>query len=409
MQTESYVIKQNITNVPLWKDKPPLLSRLDIELTERCPNNCIHCYINLPADDLEAKKKELTTDQIKCILKEAVSLGCISVRFTGGEPLLREDFEELYIFARKQGLKVLLFTNAGLITCHLAELFTRIPPLEKIEVTVYGMKKSSYEAVTRVSGSYEAARKGINLLLEKKIPFVVKGVVLPSNKKEIEDFEKWAGTIPWMDKPPSHSMFFDLRCRRDNKDRNELIKKLRLIPEEGLKILTRRKDEYIKGMKEFCSKFIRPPGDNLFSCGSGTGGGCVDAYGKFQPCMMLRHPETVYPIRNIKDVNGKNKISNGVSDLKEGSLKDALTRFFPKLRETKANNSDYLSRCAKCFLKGLCEQCPAKSWMEHGALDIPVEYLCDIAHIQAKFLGLIKKNERAWEVKDWKKRLVVYN
>ena len=384
MQRESYIIKQSIAETSIWKGRAPLLGRLDIELTERCNNNCIHCCINLPADDLDAKKKELSTKQIKGILKEAISLGCLAARFTGGEPLLREDFEELYVFARKHGLKVILFTNATLMTSHLAELFARMPPLEKIEVSVYGMNKNSYEAVTGTPGSFEAAFRGINLLLEYKVPFVVKGAMLPSNKDELEEFEKWSAKVPWMDKPAFRSMFFDLRCRR-NGNKNEVIKKLRLSPEEGLKVLTRKKDKYIGEMKEFCSKFMHPSGENLFSCGSGHGG-CVDAYGYFQPCLMLRHPDTVY-------------------NLKDGSLKDALTNFFPKLREIKACNAEYLSRCAKCFLKGLCEQCPAKSWAEHGTLDTPVEYLCEIAHSQARFLGLIDKSEKAWEVKNWKDRI----
>ena len=221
---EPYVLKQDINKASLWKNSKPILGRLDIELTERCNNNCIHCCINLPADDLAAKNKELSAAEIKNILKEAVSLGCMSARFTGGEPLLREDFEELYIFARKLGLKILLFTNATLITTDLAELFSRIPPLEKIEVTVYGMKKSSYEAVTRAPGSFEVAWRGINLLLERKIPFVVKGALLPPNKDEIDEFEKWAAAILWMDKPPSCSMFFDLRCRRDDPKKNLIIR-----------------------------------------------------------------------------------------------------------------------------------------------------------------------------------------
>ena len=127
---------------------------------------------------------------------------------------MREDFEELYLFTRKLGLKVILFTNATLITRHLVGLFTRISPLEKIEISVYGMKKRSYEGVTRTPGSYEAAWRGINLLLEKKVPFVVKSALLPPNKMEMEEFEAWACTIPWMDKPPSYTMLFDLRCRR---------------------------------------------------------------------------------------------------------------------------------------------------------------------------------------------------
>jgi MoaA/NifB/PqqE/SkfB family radical SAM enzyme len=358
---------------------------LDMELTERCNNNCLHCCINLPADDPIAKKRELPTEAIKEILKEAASLGCLTVRFTGGEPLLREDFEELYLYARKLGLKVLLFTNATLITPPLAELFSHIPPLVEIEVTIYGMKRSSYEAITRAPGSFEAASGGINLLLEKKIPFVVKSALLPPNREEVEEFETWASTIPWMDEPPSYSVFFDLHCTRNEK-KNELIRSLRPTPEQGVAFLARRYKQYIKEMKQFCSGFIGPPGDGLFSCGAGTGGACVDAYGNLQLCMSLRHPKTVY-------------------DLHKGSLKEALNRFFPDVRAMKATQPEYLVRCARCFLKGLCEQCPGKSWAEHGTLDTPVEYLCEIAHAQGRYLGLLEEKEMAWEIKDWRQRI----
>jgi len=340
----------------------------------------------LPLDDSVALKKEITTTEVKRILKEAVSLGCLTVRFTGGEPLLREDFEELYIFARKSGLRVIIFTNATLITPRLVELFRRIPPLERIEVSVYGMRKESYESVTRISGSFAAAWRGINLLLEKKIPFIVKSAILPTNKDELKDFEKWAANLPWMDRLPSYSMYFDLRARRDNENKNKLIKSLRLKPQECIDILIRRKQNYIRGMKQFCSKFMRPPGSKLFSCGSGVGGGCVDAYGNFQPCMLLRHPSCVY-------------------DLKKGTLKDALVNFFTEMRKIEASNPKYLSRCARCFLKGLCEQCPGKSWEEHGTLDTPVEYFCEVAHAQARFLGLMQDGEKAWGIQDWQDRV----
>ena len=95
MKNETYVIKKAIDKTSLWKGKRLLLGRLDIELTERCNNNCIHCYINLPEGDLNAKRRELSTDEIKEILKEAEGLGCLAARFTGGEPFLREDFEEM--------------------------------------------------------------------------------------------------------------------------------------------------------------------------------------------------------------------------------------------------------------------------------------------------------------------------
>jgi MoaA/NifB/PqqE/SkfB family radical SAM enzyme len=380
-----YIVRLSSQESPLWETTRPVLMELDIELTERCNNNCIHCCINLPANDSTAKKRELSTEAIKGTLHEAASLGCLTVRFTGGEPLLREDFEELYLYARKLGLKVLLFTNATLITPSLAELFTRIPLLEKIEVTVYGMKKLSYEAITRTPGSFDTAWRGINLLLGKKIPFVVKGVLLPANRGDIEEFENWASTIPWMDDPPSYSMFFNLRCRSDEK-KNAILRSIRLAPQEGLKFLARRKATYLKEMKRFCSRFMGQAGDKLFSCGAGIGGACVDSYGQLQLCMDLRHPDTVY-------------------DLKNGSLKQAINDFFPGVREMKATHPDYLLRCARCFLKGLCEQCPGKSWTEHGTLDTPVEYLCEIAHAQARQLRFLEEGEMAWEIEDWRERI----
>ena len=386
MEENSYVTRLPASQAYLWRDRKPLLGRLDMELTERCNNNCIHCCINLLADDHAARERELTTGEVKAILDEAAALGAMQVRFTGGEPLLRDDLEELYLYARRLGLRVLIFTNARLITPRLADLLARVPPLVKMEITVYGMRAASYEAVSRVPGSFAQFWRGVNLLLERRVPFVVKSALLPPNKGEMKEFEAWAATIPWMDKPPSYSMFFDLRNRRDSEEKNRLIKRLRLSPEEGVAVLTRRPEGYLKSMREFCGKFMGPPGDTLLSCGSGVGGGCVDAYGQFQPCLPLRHLDTVY-------------------DLKKGSLKDALMNFFPKVREMKAGNPDYLARCACCFLKGLCEQCPAKSWAEHGTLDTPVEYLCQVAHAQARYLGLLEGGENAWEVVDWRERI----
>ncbi len=371
----------------LWKNRPPLLGYLDLELTERCNNDCIHCCVNLPEMDTRARARELGTSEIIAILKEAAALGALSVRFTGGEPLLRDDFTDLYLNARRLGLKVMLFTNARLITPNLARLFARIPPLITMEVTVYGMRRESYEAVSRVRGSYEEFRRGVGLLLNEKVPLVVKSAVLPPNRKEMEEFETWAGTLPAMDGPPQYSMFFDLRGRRDSPAKNRLIRSVRVSPEDGVILLRRQGRAYLQLIRQFCGRFMGPPGDLLFCCGAGHGA-CVDAYGKLQPCLALRHPDMVY-------------------DLRKGSLKEALTNFFPRLRrETRAANPDYLARCAQCFLKGLCEQCPAKSWAEHGALDSPVEYFCRVAHAQGRDLGLLQEGEHGWEVKDWRERQV---
>lgn len=360
------------------------LHSLDIELTERCNNNCIHCCINLPVNDKKAKQHEMSLEQIQGILREAADLGCLRVRFTGGEPLLRPDFETIYQYARRLGLRVLLFTNARLITPRLAQLFAQIPPLEKIEVTVYGMHPESYDANTQQPGAYKSFWRGVQYLLDYKIPFVVKSVNLPANRNELAEFENLVKTIPWVDKKPMLTSFYDLRHRRDDPQKNQLIKSLRPSAEEGVKFLY----SYNEGDKRFKDNYwqnmTRLPGDKLFGCNAGVGQLCIDAYGQIQACMGLRSPDLVLP--------------------RGTSLKDALV-YFKTLKEIKTTNPEYLERCGRCFLRNLCEQCPGKAWSETGTLDMPVQYLCDVTHATARRLGWLGENELAWQVEDWKNRI----
>jgi radical SAM protein with 4Fe4S-binding SPASM domain len=184
---------------------------------------------------------------------------------------------------------------------------------------------------------------------------------------------------------PGYAVFLELRKRRDLPAKNRLIESLRFTPEQGITLSARRETVYRSEMACFCSQFIGPPGAQLFTCGAGETG-CVDPYGMYHMCLLLRHPDLAY-------------------DLRQGTLRQALTEFFPAHRELQAANPAYLERCARCFLKGLCDQCPGKSWSEYGTLDTPVEYLCQVAHAQARFLGLLAEGERAWDVAGWQARV----
>ena len=253
-----YITKKHISEAALWRDKAPILTHLDLELTERCNNDCIHCNISRPERDGEAHERELKSGEWRGILEEAAELGVLSVQLTGGEPLLREDFEELYLLARRLGLRVQLFTNGRLITPRLADLLARIPPLEAIEITVYGMGPKSYEAVSRRPGSFDEFRRGLGLLLERKIPLILKWVLLPPNRSELDEFEAWAKKLNRGEEPPPVVLLFDLRGRRDSEDANRRIRALRLDPKEviavwnwGERFIARR---WITSVGNFCSR-----------------------------------------------------------------------------------------------------------------------------------------------------------
>ena len=383
MRNKSYIDQYPVESA--FYSKIKRLGLINIELSERCNNNCRHCYIIRSFDPPHQHKKELSAAALKGYLRDFASFGWFVARFTGGEPLLRPDFEELYIYARELGFKVVLSTNACLITERLARLFRRIPLLEEIDITLYGMSRGPYEAVSRASGSFDAATKGIKILLKNKIPFLVNFSVLPFNMHEVGRFRKWHKKMFPSDRFPVINVFLDRHVRRDP-FRNDCINDLRLSPEQGLRVIPSQKADFVRDMQYALNAPARAPDRRLFSCGAGKGGLCLDPYGKLYPCLSLRHPKTEY-------------------DLINGSIREAYDSFFPAMRRMTVNSPAYLARCARCFLKPACSQCPAKSWMENGVLDSPAEYFCGVAHAQAVSLGLLREKEKSWEVKDWRTRV----
>ncbi|MBL8270052.1 pyrroloquinoline quinone biosynthesis protein PqqE [Steroidobacter sp.] len=97
---------------------PPLW--LLFELTYRCPLQCVFCYNPV---DFAAVDNELTTAEWLRVLREARALGSVQLGLSGGEPLMRDDVEEIAAEARQLGYYSNLITSGvGLTRERLAEL-----------------------------------------------------------------------------------------------------------------------------------------------------------------------------------------------------------------------------------------------------------------------------------------------
>ena len=115
-----------------------------LELTFRCNLRCVHCYAAHGHQGIPGKQ-ELTFAEICGILDQIVDEGCLWLLLTGGEPLLRPDFLDIYTYAKRKGLLVTLFTNGTLITPRIADYLADWRPL-KVEITLYGRTQETYEA-----------------------------------------------------------------------------------------------------------------------------------------------------------------------------------------------------------------------------------------------------------------------
>jgi len=367
-----YLEELKLPDFHLWKrteeKRIPIFA--EIELTERCNNNCVHCYINLPADDEEAKKRELSFREIRDIVDETVEMGCLWWLITGGEPLLREDFADIYLYLKKKGLLVSVFTNVTLITPELVSLFKKYPPRE-LEITVYGITRKTYERITRTPGSFEAFMKGINLLQKENVPFTLKAMALRSNAGELEaikDFCKPISNGPFRFDP-----FLHLRLRPNGK-RNRQIRNERLSPQEIVAIELGDKERKNGLLKQVCEEKERAEetvhfndDNHLFYCGAGKASFTIDAYGFFKLCSSLSHPDCVY-------------------DLRKGSLREAWEKFVPKVRAMKTEDEECRKKCLNCPLINLCMWCPATAYLECGKLDRHIEDFCQIAHARVEAL-----------------------
>ena len=355
----------------LWekmKNKRCLIS-FDLELTARCNHNCRHCYINLLANDLEAQKIELSLSEIKCISDQAVSLGAIWCLLTGGEPLLREDFFEIYLYLKKKGLLVSVFTNATLITKEHIDFFKRYLPRD-IEVTVYGVTQGTYEKITRKLGSFGAFMRGLNLLFENGIKVRFKTMALRSNVHELKKIARFCReqTKDYFRFDPFLHLRFD-----GNKKRNAEIKSERLSPEEIVAIEEKDPDR-LQALEKGCDKLIMPElkhtnCNHLFHCGTGNGSFTISYDGLFRTCSSLWHPDCIY-------------------DLRKGNLKEAWQNFVLQVRNMRSDRKEFLKKCRVCPIINLCLWCPAHAYLETGELDKPVDYFCDVANARAKMLKL---------------------
>jgi MoaA/NifB/PqqE/SkfB family radical SAM enzyme len=132
----------------------PLVGSL--ELTFRCNLRCVHCYVAHGHQGIPGRK-ELTAGEIRAILEAVVDEGCFWLLLTGGEPLLRPDFLDIYTDAKRKGLIVTLFTNGTLLSPQIADSLAEWRPFV-VEVTLYGRTQETYERMMELIGTRADSR-----------------------------------------------------------------------------------------------------------------------------------------------------------------------------------------------------------------------------------------------------------
>ena len=326
-----------------------------VSLTHGCNLRCVHCY-HRGEDPAGRIRNELDAGAWMALIDDMVAAGCLFLTLTGGDPLIRNDFAEIYRHAKEKGILVTVFTNATLLSDKIISLFQEFPP-RNIDVTLYGATAETYEGITGIPGSFNRCIQGIEALLNADLSLSLKTVLMSLNRHELlairqmatnygAEFRYDASIMPYL-----------------NGGKRPL--EFRLEPEEvaalefsDLEMGTQFQD-FFRRSKAFVSS------DKLYNCGTGLTSFYVDSYGILQPCLMVNSPSY---------------------DLTRGDFSTGWMTVIHNIRDTCAG-TEY--ECNDCEKKGLCGLCPGLFQLETGDPEVKSTYLCALGkHRYRKIMEL---------------------
>ena len=362
------------TNDQAWVDdfrRRTVMERIPIsgilELTSSCNLKCIHCYLGPQEEQRKKRSLEMSTERVKEVIDDIVASGCLYLTITGGDPMVRKDFPEVYRYAKEKGLVVTVFCDGVLVTDKVVRLFQDYPPMN-IDISVYGATAETYERVTRIPGSFPKFLRGLDRLAEGGIPYGLKTVLLEPNKHELQDMRRMAeergvkfrvdsAVFPCL--PTNDHEPLDLRVEPKEAVERELADERQL--DQWVKYSERHKDT--------------PASDYLYTCGAGVTNFYIDPLGYASPCLMTTHYRY---------------------SLAEKDFEGLWSKELVQLRSEKPGEH---YGCNSCHMKSACTSCPAFNYQENGAEDQKSEYVCETTQhrwdvIQAAKEGSVESEAR---------------
>jgi len=332
----------------ILRSKARFLPReIQFELTYRCNLHCGHCYCR----GLENTPHELSTSQIKNILDKLRSAGVFWLSFTGGEPLARKDFLEIYTHAKKKGFLVTIFSNGLLWNKTLIRTLKRSPPYS-IELTVNGITKKTYETITGVTSSFELLKEKTALLFKSGLPIVVKSNLMKPNCAQVHRIKRWVHENLGS---PNFKHFFKYDpfvYPRLNGDKAPL--EWRLTFNEIKAAVSKDADMRLQYEKELHCGFpsSHRPLEYLYQCTSWQDHLFINPYGEARFCLF------------------SDKFS---FDALKYQVRDGMRKVFKAIEKEKFIT---WSNCRVCKLRLICNWCPAKAELETQDKEKPISYFC---------------------------------
>lgn len=324
------------------------------ELTARCNFNCPMCYVHMTEEQLQQAGKELTADQWLQLAREAKDAGMLVALLTGGEPLVRKDFFEIYKGMKAMGLMVSINSNGSMLQGKILEQFLADPPL-RFNISLYGGSNETYQNMCGLA-AYDRVKENIRRLRQAGIEVSMSLSMTPYNYQDIARIMEDAKALDVNVKASSY-MYPPVRINGENYGTGN-----RFTPEESAKWglawdkLRFTNEEFRQRVANICAlQQVEEPecpveSEEGVRCRAGSTSFWITWDGKMMPCGMMPRP-VVYP------------------------LEVGFEKAWQAIREQTAQIR-LPAKCGTCPKRQLCPVCAAVCITETGAFDGLPEYLC---------------------------------
>jgi radical SAM protein with 4Fe4S-binding SPASM domain len=168
-----------------FKGKPHLID-VQIELTSRCNERCVHCYI-----PHENKLHDMEPALLYDVLNQCRDMGVLNLTLSGGEPMLHKNFCDFLRKAKEYDFSINILSNLTLLNDEIiAEM--KANRLSSVQVSLYSMKPEIHDSITAVPGSFVKTRNAILKLIENDLPLQISCPTMKQNKNCFVDVLNWA-------------------------------------------------------------------------------------------------------------------------------------------------------------------------------------------------------------------------
>lgn len=326
------------------------LTNLHIEITGKCNERCIHCY--LPGKE---KAKHIDTRLFNSILEQCRDLKVLHVTLTGGEPMLHPDFILFIKKCKEYNISVNILSNLTLLNEEIIKEM-KTNGLLSIQTSLYSTNKDVHDSITNVKGSFELTKKSILKIIENNIPIQISCPIIKQNKNYYKDVLNWAKNhniyvgYDYVIIGDCKNTMKNLSCRLSIDDVEEIIRDR--IEIDG---------NYLDELRIECEEKKKSKPDDIV-CSVCHSSFCISENGNVYPCAGWHG----YVIGNANNMS-LNDIWNGSKNIQY--LRNLRKKDFPK--------------CIKCSDKDYCTMCMVRNANENQSGN-PLavnDFYCKIAKI----------------------------